>query len=370
MDIDSIPPGVDFEEHVRDEIEICDVVLVLIGDDWLSAATHEGARRIDNPDDFVRLEIETALSSPRVSLVPVLVEGAEMPRPAELPESIRGLARINAIELSDQRWSADIERLAKVIRELEAQQEGRALRRPGTAAAAPADAGRPVEPSPTMKLSDVDQQSVQAVVATLPDEFRTKDVSNHPHVRAAHGPLADASNYHAIIGRYLSANHVELDLGPPLASTDDRGAVCRKTSRAPQQPVAFTAPAPVPQPSPMPTWTAGPPPPQSSSGVGWVMVVLPLISCGMLAFVPSIWVAVERRSSRALMTRAIATGVGFFVLVVVAFVLIGTAPTDEEGSPSGAANSTGGGILIVAALAAAVLALVQRNPAEAVRPRS
>src|SRR5207342_2077869 len=119
----SIPPGVDFEEHVRDEIEICDVVLILIGDDWLSATTYEGSRRIDDPDDFVRLEIESALASPRVSLVPVLVEGAAMPRPAELPESIRPMARINAIELSDQRWSSDIERLATVIRELEAQQE-------------------------------------------------------------------------------------------------------------------------------------------------------------------------------------------------------------------------------------------------------
>ena len=60
MDIDSIPAGVDFEQHIREEIKICDVVLVLIGDDWLSATDDGGNRRIDDPDDFVRLEIETA----------------------------------------------------------------------------------------------------------------------------------------------------------------------------------------------------------------------------------------------------------------------------------------------------------------------
>ena len=65
MDIDSIPPGVEFEQHIRQEIEICDVVLVLIGDNWLDP--HLPARttgRIDDPDDFVRLEIESAFARP------------------------------------------------------------------------------------------------------------------------------------------------------------------------------------------------------------------------------------------------------------------------------------------------------------------
>ena len=112
MDIDSIPPGVEFEQHIRQEIEICDVVLVLIGDNWLDPIPGKDHRRIDDPDDFVRLEIESAFASPRVKVVPVLVEGALMPRIAELPDSVQRLARINAIELSDQRWTADIERLA------------------------------------------------------------------------------------------------------------------------------------------------------------------------------------------------------------------------------------------------------------------
>ena len=115
MDIDSIPPGVDFEDHIRDEIKRSDVVLVMIGDNWLDSRPGTDRRRIDEDDDFVRLEIESALASPNVRILPVLVEGAPMPLSAELPESIRQLARLNAFELSDHRWTSDVERLAKTV---------------------------------------------------------------------------------------------------------------------------------------------------------------------------------------------------------------------------------------------------------------
>ena len=65
MDLDSIPPGADFEEHIRDEIDQCDVVLVLIGDEWLDPAPGTSTRRIDQPNDFVRLEVMTSLRCPR-----------------------------------------------------------------------------------------------------------------------------------------------------------------------------------------------------------------------------------------------------------------------------------------------------------------
>jgi hypothetical protein len=153
MDIDSIPPGVDFEHHIRQEIEICDVVLVLIGDDWLDPRLGTNLRRIDEPDDFVRLEIESALSSPGVRVVPVLVEGAQMPRASDLPESLRNLARINAIELSDSRWTSDLERLAALVERI----------------------GRDKKPEPrNMRLVDIDADVVAAAVASLPASFRTK----------------------------------------------------------------------------------------------------------------------------------------------------------------------------------------------------
>jgi hypothetical protein len=118
MDIDSIPPGVDFEHHIRDEISRCDVVLVMIGDNWLDRRPGTRRRRIDEADDFVRLEIENALATSTVRVIPVLVEGARMPVSAQLPESIRQLARLNAIELSDNRWTSDVERLAKTVEQL------------------------------------------------------------------------------------------------------------------------------------------------------------------------------------------------------------------------------------------------------------
>jgi hypothetical protein len=118
MDIDSIPAGVDFEEHIQREISVCDLVLVMIGDNWLDARPGSDVRRIDEPEDFVRLEIESALSSAQVRTLPVLVERAQMPRSAELPESIARLARINAIELSDMRWRADLDRLVDAVEAL------------------------------------------------------------------------------------------------------------------------------------------------------------------------------------------------------------------------------------------------------------
>lgn len=118
MDIDSIPPGVDFEQHIRNEIKRSDVVLVMIGDNWLDDRPGTHRRRIDEANDFVRLEIENALALPEVHIIPVLVEGAQMPPSDEIPASIHQLARLNAFELSDRRWTSDVERLARTVERL------------------------------------------------------------------------------------------------------------------------------------------------------------------------------------------------------------------------------------------------------------
>ena len=117
-DLDSIPPGVDFERHIRSAIARTHVVLVMIGDDWLASGDDPAVRRIDEEHDFVRLEVESALAIDSTRLIPVLVEGAPMPRMAELPASISRLARFNAFELSDQRWSQDIQRLTDTIEQV------------------------------------------------------------------------------------------------------------------------------------------------------------------------------------------------------------------------------------------------------------
>ncbi len=114
MDVDTVPAGVDFVDHIERWVASCDVLLVLIGDHWVSVRDSEGRRRLDNAEDFIRIEIEAALKR-GVTVIPVLVEGAQMPRSEDLPESIAMLARRNAIELSDARWSYDVERLARAI---------------------------------------------------------------------------------------------------------------------------------------------------------------------------------------------------------------------------------------------------------------
>ena len=116
MDLDAINPGVDYEERIRQAVASCHVALVLIGDQWLTTTTQDGRRRIDDPGDFVRLEVASALARDDLEVVPVLVEGAKMPAPDELPDDIARLSRINAIELTDQRWHYDLGRLIDAIR--------------------------------------------------------------------------------------------------------------------------------------------------------------------------------------------------------------------------------------------------------------
>ena len=117
MDIDNIPPGSDFPRVIHDAIAGSDVMVVLIGDEWLAAADSKGRRRIRKSNDFVRLELEAALAS-NIKIIPVLVKGAEMPSPEELPPSVRGLATRNAFEISDRRWDADMRELVGVLDEI------------------------------------------------------------------------------------------------------------------------------------------------------------------------------------------------------------------------------------------------------------
>ena len=108
-----IPPGADFGEYITGLVDKCNVVLAIIGPGWLDARDREGERRLDNPQDWVRLEIERALARDGVEVIPVLVDGARLPPREELPESLLALRRRNAFELSDRRWDYDVEELGK-----------------------------------------------------------------------------------------------------------------------------------------------------------------------------------------------------------------------------------------------------------------
>ena len=126
QDVSSAAPGFDFTERVEQAIATSDAVLVVIGPAWLDSATADGRRRIDQPDDFVRHEVGSALAS-GMPVVPVLVDDAELPLADRLPDDVRGLVHRQAVSVRDESWRQDVDDL---VRRLEGRDVGiRAVRR-------------------------------------------------------------------------------------------------------------------------------------------------------------------------------------------------------------------------------------------------
>lgn len=115
MDVDTIALGVDFAEVITQAVSTCEVLLAVIGPRWLAATDEDGHRRLDDPDDIVRLEIAAALERD-IRVIPVLVEGAAMPRGQQLPEDLVRLARRNALSLRHESFRADADRLLAAIK--------------------------------------------------------------------------------------------------------------------------------------------------------------------------------------------------------------------------------------------------------------
>ncbi|MDQ2962406.1 MAG: choice-of-anchor D domain-containing protein [Pseudomonadota bacterium] len=114
MDVEGIEPGADFFDAIERAVGSCEALIVIIGNEWL-AVDSAGHRRLDDPADFVRLETATALAR-GIRVVPVLVEGAVMPRADQLPPDLAPLTRRQAVELSHKQWDATT---AELIRTLE-----------------------------------------------------------------------------------------------------------------------------------------------------------------------------------------------------------------------------------------------------------
>jgi TIR domain len=113
-DIDTLVPGADFLEHIERSIASADVVLAVIGRDWASARDANGQRRLLQPDDYVRLELEAALSR-EIPTIPVLVRNATMPAREDLPEGLAPLVRRHAFELPDHHWPFAVEALIQAL---------------------------------------------------------------------------------------------------------------------------------------------------------------------------------------------------------------------------------------------------------------
>ncbi len=129
-DVDSIEPGEDFAEVIADAVGSCDVLLVLIGDRWLTITDEDGKRRLDDPNDLIRLEIEAALAR-NVRVIPILVGRTGMPSAEQLPASLVRLARRQALELSPSRFKSDMARLLRALdKTLQEEQTRRGVEEP------------------------------------------------------------------------------------------------------------------------------------------------------------------------------------------------------------------------------------------------
>jgi len=110
MDVTDIEAGADYVQVLKGAVGSCDVLLAVIGRKWATCTDHAGRRRLDDVHDFIRIEIGTALAR-GVRVIPVLVDGANLPTAADLPDDLEMLARRQAVELRDARWAVDIESL-------------------------------------------------------------------------------------------------------------------------------------------------------------------------------------------------------------------------------------------------------------------
>lgn len=115
MDVAAIEPGRDFRKAIDQSVASCSVLLAVIGRDWLEAKDEAGQRRLDDPNDFVRVELASALRRD-IPVVPVLVRSAKMPRADQLPDDLKELAYRNAVELTYTRWKTDVQALVEALR--------------------------------------------------------------------------------------------------------------------------------------------------------------------------------------------------------------------------------------------------------------
>lgn len=171
-DVDDIPVGVDFRAVLNREVSSADVLLVVIGKEWLNARDEQGRRRLDDPNDFVRIEVEHGLSRRAMLVIPVLVHGATMPSADDLPESLRELAFRNAaIVRDDPDFRRDIGRLIDQIRKFEEQEP-------------PTTRLKPVVPPPSAPIPD----PFEDLVPSTPQPAMQAGFAAHPHPGAISTP--------------------------------------------------------------------------------------------------------------------------------------------------------------------------------------
>jgi hypothetical protein len=132
-DVEDIESGVDFVKTIQEAVGGCEVLIAVIGPDWLTQTNARGGRRLDDPRDFVRLEVASALERD-IRVIPVLVGAADVPGEQQLPEPLKSLARRQVHELTDTRWDYDVGKLVEAIESMGIRRRSRSKPRVALAA--------------------------------------------------------------------------------------------------------------------------------------------------------------------------------------------------------------------------------------------
>jgi len=188
MDVDAIKPGYDFRKAIDESIDGCSVLLAIIGPTWYTARNQAGEFRLEQENDFVRLEIGSALRR-RIPVIPVLVRGTKMPTAEELPVDLKDLAYRNAVELTHARWKSDVQLLISALGPyIEVRDETSSVN------SLPADPSQPnpsLRREPTAAFSNGDLTSALPSVSKAP-QFDPDHLGRLGKELASHiGPIAE-----------------------------------------------------------------------------------------------------------------------------------------------------------------------------------
>ncbi|MBT0960740.1 TIR domain-containing protein [Denitromonas iodatirespirans] len=148
MDVEGIEPGTDFVNAIESAVASCRVLIVLIGDEWLTATDARGRRRLDDPHDFIRLETRAALARD-IRVVPVLLDRATMPTQEDLPDDLHPLVRRQAVELNHKQWEATSKDLIHTLEKILASTDAADAAPPPATTPAPAPTTPPAPPAST-----------------------------------------------------------------------------------------------------------------------------------------------------------------------------------------------------------------------------
>jgi hypothetical protein len=284
-DIDSVEPGANWPEAITSAVASCDVLLALIGEQWLTITDEHGRPRLDNPKDFVRLEIEAALTR-NVRVIPILIAGTRMPAEDQLPPSLAKLAHRQALELTPSHFEFDTSRLHKVLeRSLADSQQLHLADAYQRALNAEAASEWTHAANAYAEILDVD--------ATYRDAAARRDACR---ARQQVIDLHDKLRRHAAAGQWLAVLDISAELGrldpgaadPDGLATQARHAVDDERAAAGPRPPQHPATPPVSEPphrSRRPVLTSGPPtsptitvtapePPSRPHRARWIAIVL------------------------------------------------------------------------------------------------